>query len=119
MAFVAGVNIPDAKPILIALTYIYGIGKHKAAKICSAVGMDPRTRVRDLNEENFKNISNFISKNYIVEGDLRRSVRLRIKHLMDIGCYRGLRHRRGMPVRGQGTQNNAKTRRALGRRKKI
>jgi small subunit ribosomal protein S13 len=119
MTFVVGVNIPDAKSILIALTYIYGISKYKAARVCSAVSIDPSTRVRDLDEGHFKNISSFISKNYVIEGELRRSVRFRIKHLMDIGCYRGLRHRRGMPVRGQKTQNNAKTRRALGKQKRF
>ena len=119
MAFIVGVKIPEARPVMIALTYIHGIGINKSKQICTAIGIDPKMRVHELNEEDFRNISNFISKNYLVEGDLRRSVRVRIKHLMDIGCYRGLRHRRGMPTRGQRTRNNAKTRRSLSKRGKF
>ena len=109
MARVAGVNIPVQKHAEIALTYIFGIGRTRARDICKAVGVDPTTKVRDLDEGQLDAIRATIAK-YIVEGDLRREVSMNIKRLMDLGCYRGLRHRRGLPVRGQRTRTNARTR---------
>ena len=109
MARIAGINIPDNKHLNIALTYIYGIGRVRALEICSATGLPPDTKVRDLNEEQLDKVRGVIG-NYEIEGDLRREVSMSIKRLMDLGCYRGIRHRRGLPVRGQRTQTNARTR---------
>ena len=109
MARIAGINIPDNKHLNIALTYIYGVGRVRALEICSATGLQPDTKVRDLNEEQLDKVRGVIG-NYEIEGDLRREVSMSIKRLMDLGCYRGIRHRRGLPVRGQQTQTNARTR---------
>jgi len=109
MARVAGVNIPVQKHAEIALTYIYGIGRNRARDICEAAGIAPTTKVRDLDEGQLDAIRAAVAK-YSVEGDLRREVSMNIKRLMDLGCYRGLRHRRGLPVRGQRTRTNARTR---------
>jgi small subunit ribosomal protein S13 len=109
MARIAGVDIPRDKRVVISLTYIYGIGKPTAQKILKEAGVSEDTRVRDLTEEELGRIREIVSR-LKVEGDLRREVSLNIKRLMEIGCYRGLRHRRGLPVRGQNTKNNARTR---------
>ena len=109
MARIAGVDIPREKRIVISLTYIYGIGKQTASKVLAEAGVSEDTRVRDLTEEELNKIREIIDK-LKVEGDLRREISLNIKRLMEIGCYRGLRHRRGLPVRGQNTKNNARTR---------
>lgn len=109
MARIAGVNIPDNKHLNIALTYIYGIGRTRALNICSAVGMKPQTKVRDLTEADLDKLRAVIGE-YSLEGDLRREVSMNIKRLMDLGTYRGIRHRKGLPVRGQRTQTNARTR---------
>jgi small subunit ribosomal protein S13 len=109
MARIAGINIPDQKHLLISLTSIYGIGKSRATKICEKVGLPPTNKVKTLTESQIEQIRDELSK-YIVEGDLRREVAMNIKRLMDLGCYRGLRHRRGLPVRGQRTRTNARTR---------
>jgi small subunit ribosomal protein S13 len=109
MARIAGVNIPDNKHLSIALTYVYGIGNTRAKEICVATGLNPQTKVKDLVEEELEKIRNEITA-YELEGDLRRNVSMNIKRLMDLGCYRGQRHRRGLPVRGQQTQTNARTR---------
>lgn len=114
MARIAGVNIPDNKHIVIALTSIYGIGKPTSMKLCETVGIDAATKVHQLSEESLEALRNEIAK-LTVEGDLRRTVTMNIKRLMDLGCYRGLRHRRGLPLRGQRTKTNARTRK--GRRK--
>lgn len=122
MARIAGVDLPRDKRIEVALTYIFGIGRPSARKICAETAVNPDTRVKDLTEEEVARIRETISKNYKVEGDLRRDVSMSIKRLMDIGCYRGLRHRRGLPVRGQRTKTNARTRkgprRTVGGKKK-
>jgi small subunit ribosomal protein S13 len=110
VARIAGVNIPTAKRVPIALTYIHGIGPATAAGICSAVGIDPSRRVNQLSDAEVLAIREYIDANITVEGDLRREVQMNIKRLMDLGCYRGLRHRRGLPVRGQRTHTNARTR---------
>ncbi|MGB9661574.1 MAG: 30S ribosomal protein S13 [Moorellaceae bacterium] len=110
MARIAGVDLPRDKRVEIALTYIYGIGRSRAKEILAKTGVNPDTRVKDLTEEEVAKLRDFIDKNYTVEGDLRREVALNIKRLMEIGCYRGLRHRRGLPVRGQRTRTNARTR---------
>ncbi|MTI80761.1 MAG: 30S ribosomal protein S13 [Firmicutes bacterium] len=110
MARIAGVDLPRDKRVEIALTYIYGVGKSTSQKILSQTGVNPNTRVRDLTEEEANRLREYVDKNIMVEGDLRREVSLNIKRLMEIGCYRGLRHRRGMPVRGQKTKTNARTR---------
>jgi small subunit ribosomal protein S13 len=107
---VAGVNIPDNKRVQIALTYIYGIGKARATEICQKSGVDINAKVRDLTEDEGAAIRQIIQDEGRVEGDLRKEVQLNIKRLMDIGCFRGLRHRRGLPVRGQRTHTNARTR---------
>src|SRR5690606_15170791 len=104
MARIAGVDLPRDKTLRTALTYIYGIGRSRAARVTELAGVDPNTRVRDLTEEEAARIREVIDREYVVEGDLRREVQLNIKRLMDIGCYRGLRHRRGLPVRGQRTR---------------
>ncbi len=110
MARVAGVEIPDNKPVEIALTYIYGIGRTSAQKILTKAGVDWFKKTRDLTEEELTRIRQIIEKEYKVEGDLRREVAQNIRRLMDIGCYRGLRHKMGLPVRGQRTRSNARTR---------
>ncbi|SFG35758.1 30S ribosomal protein S13 [Oribacterium sp. WCC10] len=110
MARIAGVDLPREKRIEIGLTYIYGIGQSSADKILKATGVNPDTRVKDLTDEEVKVLANYIAENQVVEGDLRRSVALDIKRLQEIGCFRGIRHRRGLPVRGQKTKTNARTR---------
>ena len=110
MARIAGVDLPREKRIEIGLTYIYGIGRTTALEILEKAGIDPATRVKDLSEEEAGNIRKIIETDYMVEGDLRREVSLNVKRLMEIGCYRGIRHRRGLPVRGQNTKTNARTR---------
>ncbi len=110
MARIAGVNIPTNKRVLIALTYIHGIGRTKATEICQKVGITDERRVNTLSDDEVLRIRELIDRDYQVEGDLRRNVALNIKRLMDLGCYRGLRHRRGLPVRGQRTHTNARTR---------
>ena len=110
MARIAGIDLPKEKRVEIGLTYIYGIGRKTAQKILEATGVDPDIRVRDLTEEQEALLRDYIDKNIQVEGDLRREVQLNIKRLIEIGCYRGLRHRRGLPVRGQSTKQNARTR---------
>ncbi len=111
MARIAGVDIPRDKTVNVSLTYIYGIGDTSSAKILDQVGIDPSTRVRDLTDAEVTRLREVIERDLLVEGDLRREVQMNIKRLMDIGCYRGMRHRRGMPVRGQRTRTNARTRR--------
>ena len=110
MARIAGVNIPTNKRVEIALTYIHGIGNAKAKEICSKVGIEPQIRVNELSDAQVIQVREVIDADYIVEGDLRREVQMNVKRLMDLGCYRGLRHRRGLPVRGQRTSTNARTR---------
>jgi small subunit ribosomal protein S13 len=110
MARISGVDLPREKRVEIALTYIFGIGRPRANKILEATGVNPDTRVRDLSEAEVNKLREYIDKNFKVEGDLRRDVSLSIKRLMEIGCYRGIRHRRGLPVRGQKTKTNARTR---------
>lgn len=122
MARIAGVDLPNNKKIEIALTYIYGIGLTTSKKILSSAGVDPERRVKDLTDEEINDIRKMIDEKATVEGDLRTEIAMNIKRLMDIGCYRGLRHRRGLPVRGQNTKNNAKTRKgnrrgSMGRKK--
>ena len=111
MARIAGVDIPRDKQIWVALTYIYGIGRTRSQQIVGRAQVDPQRRVRDLTEDEVSRLREIIDREYTVEGDLRREVNLNIKRLMEIGCYRGLRHRRGLPVRGQRTRTNARTRR--------
>ncbi|HAF50232.1 MAG: 30S ribosomal protein S13 [Synergistales bacterium 54_24] len=115
MARIAGVDLPREKRIEIALTYIYGIGLPSARKILASTGVSPDTRVKDLTEDEIQKLQSEIERNYRVEGDLRREVASNIKRLMDIGCYRGTRHRLGLPVRGQRTRTNARTRKGPGR----
>ncbi len=110
MARIAGVNIPTSKRVVIALTYIHGIGNTKAKEICAKVGIPTERRVNELTDDEVIQIRETIDNDYQVEGDLRREVAMNIKRLMDLGCYRGLRHRRGLPVRGQRTSTNARTR---------
>lgn len=111
MARIAGVDLPREKRIEIGLTYVYGIGRATSNKILAEAGVNPDTRVRDVTDDEVKKISQVIEKlNLMVEGDLRREVALNIKRLQEIGCYRGIRHRKGLPVRGQNTKNNARTR---------
>lgn len=110
MARIAGVNIPTSKRVVIALRYIHGIGPKKAEEIIEAVGIDPARRVNELSDSEVIQIRETIDREYLVEGDLRRETAMNIKRLMDLGCYRGLRHRRGLPVRGQRTSTNARTR---------
>ena len=109
MARIAGVNIPDNKHLNVALTQIYGIGRPRAWKICEATGLNPHAKVRELTEGDLDKVRQVITK-YALEGDLRREVSMNIKRLMDLGCYRGIRHRRGLPLRGQRTRTNARTR---------
>ncbi len=123
MARIAGVDLPREKRVEIALTYIYGIGQKKANEIVVGAGVNPDTRVKDLSEAEIGKLRDYIDHNLKVEGDLRREVSMNIKRLMEIGCYRGLRHRRGLPVRGQNTKQNARTRKgpkkqAAGKKKK-
>ena len=122
MARIAGVDLPRDKRVEIGLTYIYGIGRTSAKEIIEKTGINPDTRVKDLTEEEAGKIRKVIESDYMVEGDLRREVSLNIKRLMEIGSYRGIRHRRGLPVRGQKTKTNARTRKGpkktVGRKKK-
>jgi small subunit ribosomal protein S13 len=110
MARIAGVDLPREKRVEIALTYIFGIGRPTSQKILAATGVDVNTRVRDLTEDEVAKLRDYIDKNVKVEGDLRREISLNIKRLMEIGCFRGIRHRRGLPVRGQRSKTNARTR---------
>ena len=110
MARIAGIDLPREKRIEIGLTYIFGIGRKSAQDILAMAGVNPDTRVKDLTEDQEAALRDVIDKNYTIEGDLRREVALNIKRLTEIGCYRGLRHRRGLPVRGQRTKTNARTR---------
>ena len=110
MARIAGVDLPRDKRVEIGLTYIYGIGRVSSNKILEEAKVDPNTRVRDLTDDEVKAISEIIAESYMVEGDLKREVALNIKRLQEIGCYRGIRHRKGLPVRGQKTKTNARTR---------
>jgi small subunit ribosomal protein S13 len=110
MARIAGVDLPRNKRVVIALQYIYGVGETRAQKLLEAAGVDPSTRTYDLSEEDVSRLRREIEQNFKVEGALRTEVSMNIKRLMDIGCYRGLRHRRGLPVRGQRTHTNARTR---------
>ena len=110
MARIAGIDLPREKRIEIGLTYIYGIGRTSAQKILEMTGINPDIRVKDLTEDQEAALRDVIDKNYTIEGDLRREVALNIKRLTEIGCYRGMRHRRGLPVRGQRTKTNARTR---------
>ncbi|KKM12648.1 30S ribosomal protein S13 [Clostridiales bacterium PH28_bin88] len=110
MARIAGVDLPRDKRVEVALTYIYGLGRSTAQQILDRTGVNPDTRVRNLTEDEVNRLREVIDKNYTVEGDLRREVSLNIKRLMEIGSYRGLRHRRGLPVRGQRTKTNSRTR---------
>lgn len=122
MARIAGVDLPRDKRVEIGLTYIYGIGRNSSNDILTKAGVSPDTRVKDLTEDEVGALRKVIDADYQVEGDLRRDVSLNIKRLMEIGCYRGIRHRRGLPVRGQGTKTNARTRKGpkktVGRKKK-
>ena len=110
MARISGVDLPRTKRIEIGLTYIFGIGRHRSNNILTAAGVSPDVRVKDLTEEEVNRIREVVDREHIVEGDLRREVNLNIKRLMEIGCYRGIRHRRGLPVRGQRTRTNARMR---------
>ena len=110
MARIAGVDLPNDKRVEIGLTYIYGIGRKSALDILAEAGVNPDTRVKDLTEDEVSKLRECIDKGYNVEGDLRREVALNIKRLIEIGCYRGVRHRKGLPVRGQKTKTNARTR---------
>ena len=110
MARIAGVDIPNNKRICTSLTYIFGIGDHRAAEICTKASIDPETKTRDLTEEQTRGIIGILDKEYQVEGTLRTENAMNVQRLMDIGCYRGLRHRRKLPCRGQNTKNNARTR---------
>jgi len=122
LARIAGVNLPNQKRLEIGLTYIYGIGQSTAQKICAALELDPDEKVKDLTDDEITKLRNYIDANVEVEGDLRRERSQAIKRLSEIGCYRGLRHRRGLPVRGQRTKTNARTRKGpkktVGRGKK-
>ena len=115
MARIAGVNIPNQKRVPIGLTYIHGIGRTKAQEICEKVGIPPDRRVHEMTDDEVLRVRELIDREYMVEGDLRRNVAMNIKRLMDLGSYRGLRHRRGLPVRGQRTHTNARTRKGPAR----
>lgn len=115
MARIAGVNIPTRKRVPIALTSIHGIGHSSAGKICDAVGIDRSRRVNELNDLEVVALREQVDRNYVIEGDLRREVQMNVKRMMDLGCYRGLRHRRGLPTRGQRTHTNARTRKGPAR----
>ena len=110
MARIAGVDLPKEKRVEIGLTYIYGVGLSTSQKILATTGINPDTRIKDLTEDEVNEIRNYVNKNLMDEGDLRRDVALNIKRLVEIGCYRGIRHRKGLPVRGQKTKTNARTR---------
>lgn len=110
MARISGIDLPKDKRVEIGLTYIFGIGRSSATKIIEAAGVNPDTRVKDLTDEEVKKLSSIIEEGYMVEGELRRDVAMNIKRLQEIGCYRGIRHRKGLPVRGQNTKNNSRTR---------
>jgi small subunit ribosomal protein S13 len=110
MARISGIDLPKDKRVEVGLTYIYGIGQKTASKIIKETGINPDTRVRDLTEDEVAKLRDYIDKNCVVEGDLRREVALNIKRLIEINCYRGIRHRKGLPVRGQRTKTNARTR---------
>ena len=110
MARIAGVDLPREKRVEIGITYIYGIGRPTATKILKATGINPDTRVKDLTEEDISKLREYIDHNYKVEGELRTEVNLNVKRLMEIGCFRGVRHRKGLPVRGQSSKRNARTR---------
>ena len=110
MARIAGVDLPKEKRVEIGLTYIYGVGLSTSQKILATTGINPDTRIKDLTEDEVNENRNYVNKNLMVEGDLRRDVALNIKRLVEIGCYRGIRHRKGLPVRGQKTKTNARTR---------
>jgi small subunit ribosomal protein S13 len=122
MARIAGVNLPNQKRLEIGLTYIFGVGRSTSLKICGELGLSPDTKVRDLTDEEVTKLRNYIDQNLEVEGDLRRERQQAIKRLVEIGCYRGIRHRRGLPVNGQRTKTNARTRKGpkklIGRGKK-
>ena len=122
MARIAGVNLPNQKRLEVGLTYIFGVGRSTSLKICSELGLSPETKVRDLTDEEVTKLRNYIDQNLEVEGDLRRERQQAIKRLVEIGCYRGIRHRRGLPVNGQRTKTNARTRKGpkklIGRGKK-
>ena len=115
MARIAGVDLPREKRVEIGLTYVYGIGVPSSQKILAEAGINPDTRVKDLTEDEVSKLREIIDRDYVVEGDLRRNVALDIKRLMEIGCYRGIRHRKGLPVRGQRTKTNARTRKGPAR----
>ncbi|MDC0651774.1 30S ribosomal protein S13 [Alphaproteobacteria bacterium] len=115
MARISGVNIPSGKRVEIALTYVFGIGNTRAKKICKEAQLDPSKRVNSLTEDELTIIRDIIEKRFVVEGDLRRDHSVNLKRLIDLGCYRGLRHRKGLPVRGQRTHTNARTRKGKGR----
>ncbi|HOC07018.1 MAG: 30S ribosomal protein S13 [Bacillota bacterium] len=115
MARIAGVDLPRDKRVEVALTYIYGIGPTLSKQVLEKSGVNPDTRVRDLTEDEIGKLREILDKEYHVEGDLRREISLNMKRLMEIGCYRGIRHRRGLPVRGQNTKNNARTRKGVKR----
>lgn len=123
MARIAGVNVPTQKKILVGLTYIYGVGPVKAQSIVSDLSLDPNKRINELTDHDILKIREYIDANIKVEGDLRREVSMNIKRLTDLGCYRGLRHRKGLPVRGQRTHTNARTRKgkavAIAGKKKV
>ena len=110
MARISGINIPSGKRVQVALTYVFGIGTARAKKICEAAKLEPSKRVNALTEQELTTIRDLIDKSYVVEGDLRRDNAVNLKRLVDLGCYRGLRHRKGLPVRGQRTHTNARTR---------
>ncbi len=110
MARIAGIDLPNAKRVEYGLTYIYGIGVSKSREILKATGVNPDTRCKDLTDDDVSKLRDYIDKNVHIEGDLKRDVALNIKRLVEIGCYRGIRHRRGLPVRGQRTKTNARTR---------
>ena len=122
MARIAGVDLPKSKRVVIGLTYIFGIGRTSARKICADAGVDPNKRVKDLNEDDIRKIRTIIQNEYKVEGALKSEINMNIKRLIDINCYRGIRHYRGLPVRGQRTKTNARTRkgrkRSVGAKKK-
>ncbi|MDT7944048.1 MAG: 30S ribosomal protein S13 [Dehalococcoidia bacterium] len=110
MPRIAGVDVPSDKRVDVALSYIYGIGRSRALEICRGTGVDPAKKMRDLSDEELSRIREFIDRNYKVEGELRAEIRQNIQRLIEINCYRGIRHRRGLPVRGQRTRTNARTR---------
>ena len=115
MARISGVNIPSGNRVEVALTYVFGIGNTRAKKICEEAKLDPSKRVNSLTEQELTIIRDLIDKSYVVEGDLRRDNAVNLKRLVDLGCYRGLRHRKGLPVRGQRTHTNARTRKGKSR----